>query len=427
MSTFFHTKYDAYFNKLVALLEDGDSFDADLLEDADFEARLGEVQIALKRANRDLQQSKRRFEYLNTHLFVAVEATRWIIPQNFLLYLELWDQAVADGFLPDCVCREGPTPNLKWDSVVSTPIKSVGKRAVAMTPAGVSVSFANTATPGESPSLTYIPPPVGVHPVPPTPVAVPVNPSQTQVTDAVYSFLQGGSAGSALPVSNNPGTLPSPTPFPPLPVLSTSPNPWVALATQPIYDLNKFHQSYVETEDKFVLNADGTISARKTGRKISTAQEWFIAAHNLGQAMAGSPEDHQFVWSEFVMWIDSIVSLFNAFLFQAVIEYEKTWRRWRRSNRQPWSAVNHSLRDLLNGKGISFTRTPVSLTQGKTNHGTVCNDFSRSACSRLANCRYVHRCKRCNTTFPSTSASCPCVAGALPQGVTLPPGVTFGK
>ncbi len=79
------------------------------------------------------------------------------------------------------------------------------------------------------------------------------------MVDAMRNFLLGGTMSGTLPTSVNTGTSNMPTSSS-LPSLNVVPNPWVAPASQQIYNFNKFHQSYVKVEDKFVLNSDGTIS-----------------------------------------------------------------------------------------------------------------------------------------------------------------------
>jgi hypothetical protein len=389
-----HPGYDPIFDNLVNLLVDGESFDADILEDKDWALRFKEMQAVLKSANRTLTQRKRRGEFLVGHVFVAKEAMKWIDPDQYVDYLELWDRAVQEGFLPDCVCQDGPTPGERWTDLPATPVKPLGKRSVVTSSSsGVSVTLPN--------SVSGITPPSGTHHSPydqPASVLVPTNPSTQQATDALHSFLQGGTTGGSLPISGNLGISSSsfsPTTSSSLPTLNTSPsNPWVAPSSQPIYDMNKFHQTYVETEDKFVLNNDGTITTKKGGKRISNPKEWVSAAQNLGQAMAGSASDHQFVWSDFILWLQLMNVLFDSYLFYAVVECERAWRRWRRANRLPWSATNPTLRDLfLTGKGfISVPRPPLPPKTG-TVTTTICHDFSRSTCSRLTLCRYSHKCK----------------------------------
>ncbi|MGZ6230755.1 MAG: hypothetical protein ACXWMO_08315 [Syntrophales bacterium] len=406
-----HAVYDAFFDKLVGLLQDGESFDADLLEDSDFKTRLKEMPEILKRAPKISAQLKTKKKFLASSLFIADEADHWVMVENYSDYLALWEEAIKEGFLPDCVCRGGPTPKTKWEEFMPSPIKSLGKRSVALSAHGISVSVSGSASPPATMDIPAPTPAATLCAPPNESVTIPVNPSAQQVTDALQTFLQGN-AGKTISLTS-------------LPALSVPPNPYVALASQPIYDLNKFHQSYIDTEDKFVLNSDGSITTKKTGKKISSAKDWTTAAQNFGQAMSASPQEHQFVWSDFMLWIQMIGVLFDAYQFSAVIEYEKAWRRWRRSNRLLWSSVNPVLRDLLlSGKGLIFSSKPNPGT-GK-NQTPQCNDFARSGCTRLVNCRYIHRCPLCKTTYPSSVPKCFCSGGTTPSGVTPPAGVTPG-
>jgi hypothetical protein len=215
-----------------------------------------------------------------------------------------------------------------------------------------------------------------------------------------------------------------------LPPLNAVSNPWVAPATQPIYDINTFHQSYAETDDKFSINADGTITAKKLGKKISSPAEWTSAAQSFGLALSSAALENQFEWSHFMLYIQHMTMLFSLYQFTAVVEFDRSWRRWRRAFKHPWSAINQSLRDShLLGKALTSgpRLTPIPSKPGSAPTTQVCLNFSRSSCSRGALCKYSHKCARCHTTFPSSSSTCPCVAGTLPPGCVLPAGVTFGK
>lgn len=436
-----HPAFDKFYDELVLMINNSETFDADMLEPTVWEEHKEKIIASLKGVNRKLTQSKARMKFLTSSLFVAEDSATWINPDRYLDYLSLWDSALAEGFIPEAVCPNGPNPSVDWISLPPTPTKSLGKRFVSPTLAVTApVSPPLSGPPGLVPTSSLpatLPAQFGglvhgaaVEALPGLTTELAPNPSNQAVIDALKAFISGGpTTGGGLPSSLNPGTpnaLPSSTS---LPVLNVVPNPWVAPATQPIYDLNKFHQSYVEVEDKFVLNSDGTISTKKTGRKISTAVEWIAAAQHFGIALSSAPEANQFVWTDFMLWIQHMTVLFGAYQFAAVVEYDRAWRRWRRANLQPWSALNPSLRDLyLTGKGIVAAPVKNVKTASPSGSTPVCHIFSRpSGCNRGAACRFTHRCSRCHTTFPPTSSSCPCVAGILPPGTTLPAGVTFGK
>lgn len=324
-----HPAFDEFFDKLVLLLKDQESFDADVLENQDWKDRFDALVLAIKVANRNLSQGAARLQFLAGSIFVAEESDRWIDTDNYLAYLKLWDEALTAGYIPDSVCSTGPSPTEIWVPIMATPSKSLGKRHVS--PSGHSV----TITSSPLPTLTqigaavpvppavpaYAPPQIGVAaPATPTvPAYAPIpsasllapNPQSQDVVDAMRNFLLGGTTGGTLPTSANTGTSNTPTSSSSLPSLNVVPNPWVAPASQQIYDLNKFHQSYVEVEDKFVLNSDGTISTKKSGKKIATPSEWIAATQNFGLALSASPEAHQFTWSDFMLWIQHMTVLFR--------------------------------------------------------------------------------------------------------------------
>lgn len=440
-----HAEYEAIFDDLVALIQDPESFDADLLEEEAFDTRFRALDEALKKVKPDYKQSKRRAEVLHQLIFVADESERWIIPDNYAAYITLWKRAMAHGFLPDCVCTTGPTPKTRWEEIPRTPTKTSGKRfpVVAGPPLplvpnlGGSLNTLPPVTPGvQLPKVGTSGAPAKFPPtapmVEPFPSGNPTGPSVGDITAALRSFLTGGTPGTVLSTSADPGNKPTtPLSTTSLPALSVVPNPWAVPSAQPIYDLNKFHQSYVDTDDKFVLGADGSLTSKKGGKRISSSKEWNTAAQNFGMAMSASPAEHNFDWSDFVLWTQSIDVLFGVYHFQAVVEFERAWRRWRRANGKRWAETNPVLRDLyltgkeLRGTGPSHHGQPYSpKAPGAT---PLCLNFSRSACTRLALCRFTHKCSRCKTTFPNTTASCPCVNGTLPPSVNLPSGVTFGQ
>jgi hypothetical protein len=182
-----------------------------------------------------------------------------------------------------------------------------------------------------------------------------------------------------------------------------NPNGW-APAVQKIYDLAAF------------LPSSGTAKP-----KITSPKEWISTAHQLGQSMSASPLDHDFSWSEYICYIEMTTILFEHCEFSAVLNYDCTWRHWRCAYSKPWSAENAFARIThLMGhelpKGLVSPGTPISLKPKPTGVANVllCFDFmGTSGCGCLTNCRYLHKCCRCKTTFPASVASCPCVNGTL--------------
>jgi hypothetical protein len=433
MSTFnYHTAYDTYFDALTSLITEPDSFSADLYEDTDWSARYAALPTSLAEAPIATTKTKKT-AYLK-NLFAAKGSSKWFKVELFDDYVTLWTKSIAGGFIPDCVCRFGPTPSEKWQVSVASPNKPVS-RTLFIVP--------NTHVPPD-PSLvptivttgvpaTGLPPPLGPAGIPtaglstlPAP-AVHVHPSAS-----LQAFLLGGGSVSPLPTSADPGITSLPfTSAQVLPPLVLSASPLVAPPGQPIYDLEKFVTGYVAPSTSLVLQANGTFTAPKSARAINSLTTWMAAVHAFGNAMSVSPAPHQFNWPDFIVFIDTISILAKHYAFEAVMTYETEFRRWRRAYGHPWIATNPLLRDaFLLGKNVP---APFANPKAKTSTSTpatvlICHDFSRpSGCSRSRSCRYPHKCKLCNTTFPNTSVSCPCVAGALPPGTSLPPGVTFGQ
>ena len=406
-----HKAYDLIFEDLLLLLTDSDSFTSDILDDKVWTENFDRVVEILKTAGTSkVSQKKRREDFLIDVLFVAVDAQDWVDVANYEAYIRLWGAATSAGFLPDCVCVGGPSPSTTWD-IIPPSLKGKG------------LSNAGLAHPIVSQSLSA--------PAVATGTAIIGNGVSAQAASAALgNFLQSGTVGSALPVSVNQGTTLHPSVFP-LPVLVNVSNPWVAPVDQAIYDMDKFHQSYVPTDNKMVMNVDGTFTVKSGGKKIATPEEWASAAVNLGHNMASSPLDHQFSWPVFMLWVHLTGLLFKTYSFASVIDHERAWRKWRRSTRSTWDTQNPILEKMfLVSKFVTAVfpaagrpaATPV--VKGKS---PPCFDFQLSTCSRLGSCRFNHVCTRCHTTFPSATGKCPCVGGILPPGITLPAGVTFGK
>ena len=428
MSTFnYHPAYDKYYDALTSLIADPDTFSSDLFEDTDWSDREAALPKSLAEAMFASTKTK-KIAFLN-NLFVARGASKWFKVELFDDYISLWTQSLSDGFIPDCVCRLGPSPSETWQVSVVSPNKPVSRTLFGHPDPAVVPPTGPPVVPGIP--TTGLPPPLVPAGIPttglPPPLAPPV---RVHPSAALQAFLLSGGSISPLPISTNPGTtsLPS-TSTQVLPPLALSASPLVAPPGQPIYDLEKFVTGYVAPSTSLVLQANGTFTAPKSARAINSLTTWMAAAHAFGNAMSASPAPHQFNWPDFIVFIDTVSILSKHYVFEAVMTYESEFRRWRRAYGHPWTASNPLLRDaFLLGKNIPMsvatpkTKPPASTTV------LICHDFSRpSGCSRSNSCKYPHKCKRCHTTFPCSSVVCPCVAGTLPAGIVLPPGVTFGQ
>jgi hypothetical protein len=208
-----HAAYDVYFDKLCDLLINGDKFDADILEDNDFTKCIIEIKLYLKGVRRDFIRDSSKRKVLLQLFASGDEIEDFWDPAKYNEFLDVWDAAVSDGFLPDCVCHSGPAPSIPWDPVLVTPVKAIGKRCVTPGPKGpvVSVPLPSPKPGIHTPRATPVQPGF-LHPA----AAPPADPNPAQVQQALLDFLQGGGQGAPMPRSPFPGTLPTPD----LPLLS---------------------------------------------------------------------------------------------------------------------------------------------------------------------------------------------------------------
>jgi hypothetical protein len=153
MST--HAAYNVYFDKLCDLLINRDKFDVDILEDNDFTKRIIEIKLYLKGVRRDFIRDSSKCQVL-LQLFASEDEIKdfWD-PAKYNEFLDLWDAAVSDGFLSDCVCHSGPAPSILWDPVLVTPVKAIGKQCVTSGPKGPVVSV---PLPSAKPGFTHLMP-----------------------------------------------------------------------------------------------------------------------------------------------------------------------------------------------------------------------------------------------------------------------------
>jgi hypothetical protein len=122
-----HAAYDVYFDKLCDLLINGDKFDVDILEDNDFMKRIIEIKLYPKGVRCDFARDSSKRKVLLQLFASGDEVEDFWDPAKYNEFLDLWDAAVSDRFLPDCVCHSGPAPSIPWDPVLVTPVKAIGK------------------------------------------------------------------------------------------------------------------------------------------------------------------------------------------------------------------------------------------------------------------------------------------------------------
>ena len=126
MSTFnYHTVYDQVFDALSKLITDPDTFSSDLFEDADWTARFKSLPESLAEVGLATNKT-RKIAFLN-NLFAARGASKWFQVDLFDDYVSLWNKSLGDGFIPDCVCRSGPSPSEVWQVSVASPNKPVSR------------------------------------------------------------------------------------------------------------------------------------------------------------------------------------------------------------------------------------------------------------------------------------------------------------
>jgi hypothetical protein len=98
-----HPAYDSIFDKLYDLLVDGDTFEAKTLSTQEWSLRFTEIG-SIK------HNKQQRLRFLLDVLFAAgSNVATFIDPDRYEDYITLWTNAVADGFIPDCVHEDGPT------------------------------------------------------------------------------------------------------------------------------------------------------------------------------------------------------------------------------------------------------------------------------------------------------------------------------
>ena len=426
-----HPQWDDLFDGLADLVEDPDTFDADILSNDDWNTRfkgMSRAFVVLEKAPKSVAAKVKK---LADYLFVASDSHSWIIHGNYVEYVNLWKDAVKHGFLPDCVTMSGPNTSEAWTfnipSALSSPTRKMGSQP----------------TPRSSPNVYSIPPPLPLAgkvspPVSPVnPYGLPAQsaqdfPTASDVDLALQEFLANGGSVSPLPASVVPGTQNfPPASLPPL-VSALCPGDLHIPAHQPIYDLAKYLHSYDASNpaDFLSVSPNGEIQLRKRGKKIMCCDDWSAAMRNFGIALAASQtESATFTWKAFILYMDRIARYFKIYSFSSVMEFDVAFRKWRRASNLRWDASNDYIRDLILVRlQLAPTgnpnRPPAS---GGARSAFKCNDFQAGRCSRSA-CRYAHQCVKCSTTWPASASSCVCNAnGALPNGAVLPPGVTFGQ
>jgi hypothetical protein len=142
---------------------------------------------------------------------------------------------------------------------------------------------------------------------------------------------------------------------------------------------------------------------------------------------AAPSEASTFSFVTFSLYVDTMALFFKFYTFVSVLEYDVCFRKWRRANSLGWDAHNPHLKDCYLRPKPQPPLGPFPQTRKVPSGSTLrCNDFQRGMCTRN-NCRYLHNCALCHTTWPSPHRACMCKNGAFPPSVILPPGVTAGQ
>ncbi len=103
----------------------GDDFDADVLDVSDFNTRFSDLTEYLKKVNTPLMQRKAIKNVLSTLFFrddVFLYLGDTFDIATYTQFVNLWNSAIVDGYLPDCGCPHGPSPNQSW-TILVTPVK----------------------------------------------------------------------------------------------------------------------------------------------------------------------------------------------------------------------------------------------------------------------------------------------------------------
>lgn len=192
------------------------------------------------------------------------------------------------------------------------------------------------------------------------------------------------------------------TPF----ILNMSPMP-----QQKIFKLEKYLPNYHEDSDEkqFVVAEDGSIKMKRKSRKISSQSHWLAAMQGLGrhlaQRKAAGKSDAEFVWEDFLLYIERVFSFFRAYTFESVLQFDVAFRKWRRANSYPWTYDNPVLRDIICRVKPETTSDFFGARSRDTGSDSLsrkvtqtCRNFNRPSGCKRSDCRYLHACLDCGST-----------------------------
>jgi hypothetical protein len=428
-----HTEWQEHFNALLEHIKDPDDFDALILSDTDFEDQIKHV-LSIKQPM--LVQRAAIIRFLEGNLFTTTNLKEFMKdPIDFSAIFNIFLSAAQAGYLPDTVTLKGPSPGQTW-TVITSPVKKVLQANKSHITKPILFQLPSSPTPTPTPTLSSPPyqPPILSTPYTPTPKAdSPITHGQSDnFSTSLASFLENSSVSPSLPLSSNVGM--DHHSLPKLPIMN---NTFLPPMNQQIYNIARFIPRFNidQNEKTLATNSKGEIVLRKPNNKVLTSEDWMTGIRGLAANMERDPLPHQFVWSEFLIYLDRVSSYFIIYTTPSVIAFDIYWRKWRRANKLSWHSSNDFIRELaVVTKNPSYHPSPNTSVnsppkkKGAYPPGTVCHNFSRlNGCSRGAQCFGTHQCSRCNTTWKKTDPLCLCIKGSFPPSQVFPPGVTKGQ
>lgn len=450
-----HPEWDEIFADLSDLMDPtAGEFGPELLDSTEFSEQFAHVEAILPKMKRKLKQGSAIRRCLADSLFVSADIEPFIVVANYQAYIKVFERAVHLGFLPDACTMEGPTNTHKWVVLQATPVKKSARLGVN----GPQVTFIPSPLTHDHPSLDtthsspYVPPMktttttktatrtmptplpahqwTGIADGKPFDEKTPIQ-QKEDVATLMNQFL-GLSHGSGLPSSTNPGvhvsrpslpTLSSSNVLPPLLAPPGDVNTLFVPTSQPIYKLRDYLPQGRINEDELAIkvSSDGLVVQQSNNSKIVTALDWHAAFRNFAVLLASSPyEADTFNWTDIQVYQNRVAAYFAVYTTSSVIAYDIAFRKWRRAYNLKWSATNSYINDT------HLVMRPLQIPNTSTKKSTKCFDFDKGKCYRQA-CSYIHRCGKCNTTWPASANGCACTNGVFPNNYQPPPGVVIGQ
>lgn len=367
-----HAAFDGLFDKFSAHLKD--NFQPDEVSASEWKKHYASVANILKIWEDRIESARTAFVAgaLKSCFYEARRAEVYVITASSRKAFSILAQAHYDGFLLDIVVADGPSPDVKWESTFTSPVR--------VSPPGSSLP-----TPMPSPSVhcpTSYSGGLG-HGLP------------TSRTPAIFGKLSSSSSeDSSGPDALVPTAIPGPAPgslsgkF-----LSYAP---VCKSKVKVYKLESFLPKFgyqLEDEQEAVIR-DGKLKVKSKHPKVSSSHMWITAMTGLGRHLASLP-DPGFQWEDFSLYTDLVLGLFATHTLDSVLAFDFEYRKWRRAYGLPWVTDNPYLRThLLRPKAVTPSYFPES-DKARSKEKGFCRDFNKGGCKR-SSCRFPHTCAWCS-------------------------------